>query len=133
MIAPRAIWVVVNVRVYHAKRLENVRVSETAQRLAAHAPHDVSQQRVPAVAVLKLGTRLEIRGALTREHSDKRIIHVDAVLARCGHSQQREPVAQSARMIGVDATTLEANAALRSIVPATRARGGRDRLPHLHQ
>ena len=89
--------IIVEVRVRHAQRFENVRLGEGAKRLAAHSAHDTGQQRIGTVVVLEFGARCEVEAPRARENFDHHIV-VEHVIARRIQLVQREPVSHPARM-----------------------------------
>ena len=82
----------------HAKRPEDVRTREFAQRLTRRAFEDAREQVVAAVVVLVLAAGREVEPALAREHSDDGFVIITGTLTRLGPAEQRKRVAKSARM-----------------------------------
>lgn len=88
--------ILVDVRVVHAERLENVLGGKRTERLAAQPPHDFGQKQVTRVAVLVIGAWREIEPSLARDECDEGSIRIAAVGHRGGQLAQQEHVAQAA-------------------------------------
>ena len=91
--------VVVEPRVLHAERLEDVLVGKHSQRLPAHTSDDHTQQHITRIAVRILRARFEADVLLPREDLQDELFVVIAVGGKSGESDQWPIVADAAGVV----------------------------------
>ena len=91
--------IVVEVRVPHVERPEDVFLGELAQRLAARPLDDHGQQKVSGVAVEVLGSGWKVQRLLPRDDPQRFVVTGDAIEVHAGDRHERQVVADAAGVI----------------------------------
>src|ERR1043166_5730525 len=91
--------IVAELRVRHAKRLEDPCGGELTERFPRRAAHDDTEQRVAGVVVQKLRAGREVEGPLARDQVEQRGFGEQLIRTPAGDSEERVVVPQSAGMV----------------------------------